>query len=220
MPLIVISICCARDSDFSVAIVMKHTLSFAGLSSIPWFTECHDILEVAAGAQMSAYEATMRVCQEDSAPTVLRQIFDLEERGCSVPLPQGVVPSATTVMEDREACSDDGAPVPIVLCSASSEYNEHYGCVFDAGHPVKFDDQTCPSQSAPSFPVHCILICCCYLHATRSTTQILLAVVRTPTTEWSVIFITAVAAAKVAALGLSPVRRKERTERPSPPGST
>lgn len=33
---------------------------------------------------MHTYEAVMPLCQEQDAPTVLRQIFDLEERGCSV----------------------------------------------------------------------------------------------------------------------------------------
>ena len=55
---------------------------------------------------------------------ILREIHELTDQGCSVQLPAGEVPSVATTMLDRELCSENGAPITLVSCSASTEYND------------------------------------------------------------------------------------------------
>ena len=63
-------------------------------------------------------------CQNQDPHDILREIHELTDQGCSVQLPAGEVPSVATTMLDRELCSENGAPITPVSCSASTEYND------------------------------------------------------------------------------------------------
>ena len=67
-------------------------------------------------------------CKHADAPGLLRQIHDLQEQGCIVPLPAGDVVSLKASMAAGGACSLYGKPVPIDSCAASSEYSADYSC--------------------------------------------------------------------------------------------
>lgn len=99
----------------------------------PWFNECHELIEVMVADSLPMFDATYAACQQQDPHDVLREIYDLEEQGCQVALPAGEVPSVATTMQDRELCSENGAPIVPTSCTASSEYNDQYTCenVFD-----------------------------------------------------------------------------------------
>ena len=91
---------------------------------VPWFNECHELIEVIVSDQLPEFDATYRQCQNQDPHDILREIHELTDQGCSVQLPAGEVPSVATTMLDRELCSENGAPITPVSCSASTEYND------------------------------------------------------------------------------------------------
>jgi hypothetical protein len=103
------------------------------LMYVPWFNECHELIEQFVGAQLPQFDSTYRQCQNQDPHDVLREIYDLEQQGCAVQLPPGQVDSEALIMLDRELCSENGAAITPVSCTASSEYSDAYLCdnVFD-----------------------------------------------------------------------------------------
>eukprot|EP01045_Picozoa_sp_COSAG04_P002678 COSAG04_NODE_100_length_26314_cov_36.469044_22_plen_266_part_00 len=91
---------------------------------VPWFNECHELIEVIVSDQLPEFDATYRQCQNQDPHDILREIHELTDQGCSVQLPAGEVPSVATTMLDRELCSENGAPITPISCSASTEYND------------------------------------------------------------------------------------------------
>ena len=128
----------------------------------PWFNECHEIIEVMVADQLPMFDATYAACQQQDPHDVLREIYDLEEQGCQVTLPDGEVPSVATydpkpspvltpdltlsshatsrcqpmsadarilsdrliagvcrTMQDRELCSENGAPIIPTSCTGA-----------------------------------------------------------------------------------------------------
>ena len=79
------------------------------LMYVPWFNECHELIEQFVGAQLPQFDSTYRQCQNQDPHDVLREIYDLEQQGCAVQLPPGQVDSEALIMLDRELCSENGA---------------------------------------------------------------------------------------------------------------
>lgn len=100
---------------------------------VPWFNECHELIEQFVQQELPQFDATYRACQNQDPHDVMREIFDLERQGCALDLPTGLVDSVALEMLDRELCSQNAAAHVPVGCTASSEYNDAYACenVFD-----------------------------------------------------------------------------------------
>jgi len=111
------------DCDYNCALIL-----------IPWFEDCSTLIGQLAGEQFGAYENAYNRCKQTDAPDLWMQIHNLQEQGCTVPLPAGDVATDAANNAAADACNLSGAPVHIDTCTASSEYSDDYTCdhVFDA----------------------------------------------------------------------------------------
>ena len=110
------------DCDYNCALIL-----------IPWFEDCSTLIGQLAGEQFGAYENAYNRCKQTDAPDLWMQIHNLQEQGCTVPLPAGDVATDAANNAAADACNLSGAPVHIDTCTASSEYSDDYTCdhVFD-----------------------------------------------------------------------------------------
>ena len=67
------------DCDYNCALIL-----------IPWFEDCSTLIGQLAGEQFGAYENAYNRCKQTDAPDLWMQIHNLQEQGCTVPLPAGV----------------------------------------------------------------------------------------------------------------------------------
>ena len=130
------AVCCRQDGDPNQCGATGAPTGCnydCSIMFVPWFSECHELIEQFVQQELPQFDATYRQCQNQDPHDVLREIFDLEREGCAVQLPAGQVDSVALDMLDRELCSQNAAAIIPVSCTASSEYSEAYACenVFD-----------------------------------------------------------------------------------------